>query len=582
MNNFITFLHNNKSLLKLFTPYILKRSLDKFLIISSLVLVIGNIILSAYLPFLFGELIDKITNRGEYLLSAFLIYGTLWAINSISIQLRAMLSWGPLRRGMKEFFRDFFEHIIHLPLDFHSKNNIGKLVTVFNKVEFSLNTYFWHTYYYIFPLILEVLLIGTFIYYAASLHYTIFLFVGICLFVFITIYFSKNDSLLLEEANESLNALGGKITDKFYNIELIKCFNKYKSESQEIANLLSERQRKSLKTDLHFEKVFLLQNLVLGGILLVFIITSYLDYYHNKVELAVLVMLNTYVIRIATPLSYLGYVLREIKHSSTHIKEVLHILQIPYKYSLVSKKKLNGYEIEFRNVSVVKDDKIILNEINLIIKEGETIGIVGSSGSGKSTIVKLIAGLDKNYKGHILVGGKELKTIPEDYYNSLFSIATQENKLFNETLLYNITYGNPNPSTEQINKIIEYSLEDIISRLEKKLQTNVNQQGVNFSGGEKQRIAIARALMKNASIYLFDEITSSLDSKNSNLIYANIINKFPNSTKIFISHQEMIVEKCTRVYFINKNKIEDVGTHAYLLKNNNNYKKVWNIKSDKN
>ena len=579
MNNFMVFLKNNFSLLVIFTPYLLKKPLHKALMLISLFLIVCNIIFSAYLPLLFGELVNKAADRTGYLLYPFLGYGLLWIINSVFMQVRAMLGWHPFRHAMKEFLESFFKHILNLPLSFHNENNVGKIITLFNKVEFSLISYFWHTYYYIIPLVLEISLICGFIYYASSLYYTALLLSGICLFVFFTIYFSKNDTLLLEESNTAFNNLGDKITDKLYNIEIIKYFNSNKNEVGQISRLLHNRECKSLKADIHFEKIFLIQHLVLGFTLLIFIVSSYLDYYHGKLDLSVLIMLNAYVIRVSTPLSYLGYVIREIKYSSTHIQEIIQILKNSYTQPIVDGETINSYEIEFFNVSATKQNKSILKNINFKIKENETIGIVGSSGSGKTTLTNLLMNLDKNYEGQIFIGGKKLEEISTDYYNSIISIAIQDHRLFNETLLYNLTYGNPNASPEQIQHIIQMTLlEEKISKLENGLQTNVNQQGINFSGGEKQRIAIARALMKDAHIYIFDEITSNLDPKNSNQIYLNIIKNLPNATKIFVSHKDTIIKKCDIVYFINNGQIEDSGTHLHLLKNNKDYKKVWQIK----
>lgn len=576
MNEFLIFLKNNIGLLKSFTPHLIKSKKNKVFLQLSIIFVIVCLSLSAYIPYLFGQLVEKASSNEEYLLLPFLFYVILWASNSLLTHLRAILGWYPLRAGMHSFLKDLFQKVINQPKYLFNKTKIGKITTIFNKAEFSLNTYFWHTYYYIIPLILEIVLICGFIYLSVGLFYMLNLLFGILTFITATILLSKNDNQFLKENNEALNNLSSKITDKLLNVEIIRHFNRAEYETEIINDLLYKKRKKSLKLDIHFEKVFLLQNLILSFVLFLFIISSYIDYYNGNVELSVLIMLNTYVVRITTPMSYLGYVIREIKYSSTHIQEILKIFTLVEEKTKFNVPTISNFDIEFKNVNLTVHKNNILRNINLKIPSNTSIAFVGSSGSGKTSLINLLLEKTHGYLGEIKIGGKNIKSISYNYLNSIISIATQDSKMFNETIKYNLTYGCKNElDTKHIdNAIHEVNLQEKIEELEYGVDTKILELSNNLSGGERQRLGIARALLKPAKIYLFDEISASLDVYNSQLIYKNILSNLKGNTLIFSSHEEYIANLCDKVCFLKNGRIIMTGTHQQLLKNKE-YKNFW-------
>lgn len=376
---------------------------------------------------------------------------------------------------------------------------------------------------------------------------------------------------------ENITSTMGYLTHIISEIKFIKSFNAYKDENSNFDNLNSKTKNISLKLskiDASIEPIITLLFII---ILLLIFMTGSILISKGELTLGGLISFCMYIFQILTPLVNIGKFFKNINSLDNFSKKIIEIFE--FKKENIDGEKIDfnigNSEINFKNVCFSYNGKInVLKNFNLQIRPKETIAIVGPSGSGKSTILNLLERFYEIDNGEIIIGNKNIKNLSLIDLRKKITYVHQNNSFLNDSILNNLLYGiDKNISDEQINKALELSGADFVNKLPQKLDTIIEPEGSNFSGGELQRLMLARALVKNSDVLLLDEITSNLDSE-SEMIVKDTLNLLKNEkTIIIIAHRLSTVKSAHRIVFLENGEITGIGKHEVLLENHSLYKK---------
>ncbi len=550
------------------------------------ILVVLTILLNIVAPILYGHTVDilKISQPIHVVLFVLVAYGLTWILSQILVQIRGMIAFKVVRRLIRELNLKVFCHLHKLSLRYHLDRNTGSTTTIIDRIEYSLNTMFWHFLFYLIPILAEIIIIQIILIFCFKWHYSLILTAGVFSFVSFTYYCTLWDTNNLQLANEASNIKGGKAVDSLLNFETVKQFNNEYLEAERYDEVLFTHEKANIKSDITFESVNLGQNLIVGITLTILTVVSGLHVMKGSLTIGDFVTLNAYLMRIIMPLSYLGYVIRELKNSVTNFDDIISILNEPIEIQDAYGAKALQFKkglIEFKNIKFsYSPEKNIINNFSLTIPPGKSVAIVGKSGSGKSTISRLLLRFFDVDNGEILIDGQNITNVTQSSLRELIAIVPQDTMLFNDTIYNNISYGRPSAKQEEIVEAAKTAhIHDTIMKLSDGYNTIVGERGIKLSGGEKQRIAIARAVLKKPKIYVFDEATSSLDGVIEREIQSNLLEISQNTSTLIIAHRLSTVTHCDEIVVLENGQIIERGSHESLLKHGNIYSKMWNIQT---
>ena len=380
--------------------------------------------------------------------------------------------------------------------------------------------------------------------------------------------------------NEADNIRGQKSIDSLLNFETVKYFNNEEYESQRYDQALETYEKFSVKSAISLTLLNAGQAIIISiGIITMMVLAAY-QIQDGTMSIGDFIIVNTYLIQLAIPLNFIGFVYWQIKQSLvdmenmfTLLKEKTEIKEKPNSKNL----EISKASISFQNVSFNYDERRkIIKNISFEILPNQTVAIVGPTGGGKSTISKIFFRFYDPDSGSILIDGQDISKVKQHSLRQQIAVVPQDTVLFNDTLYYNIGYGNPNATDQEIYKVSKMAqLHNFIKTLPDGYQTIVGERGLKLSGGEKQRVAIARALLKKPKIFFFDEATSSLDTKTEKEIQNNLEILSKNITTIVIAHRLSTVINSNMILVLDKGEIVERGNHNQLLKLDGLYASMW-------
>lgn len=303
---------------------------------------------------------------------------------------------------------------------------------------------------------------------------------------------------------------------------------------------------------------------------------------NNEITIGSFIIFQSSLSNIKNPFSRLGEIIDRIQNANISSEKILSLLKTEPKIKNTGTKKLPTLKVPiiFQNVSVEFDGQKIMEDINLTIHPGETIAFIGPTGSGKSTVANLILQFIEPSSGHILIGKDDLKDIDTKWLREKVGYVIQQPFLFSDTIINNICYGNENLTKEEVEKIKNASKLNYVDNLEDKYETIIGERGVGLSGGEKQRLSLARALAVKPELLILDDITSALDIETEQMITQSIKNLDNNCTKIIIAQKIVSVKDADQIYVISNHKILEHGTHKELLQNKKYYYEIYKIQNN--
>lgn len=398
----------------------------------------------------------------------------------------------------------------------------------------------------------------------------------------------KNNIKARKYFNDSEDEISEIIVDNLINFETVKLFAKEKWEQKRLLTSFEDWLKKLWGYSMSFRVI----NLTVGGLgnigLAVILILGMKFMAANKITMGEYIMVLSFITMFYYRFFELIYTFREVAKHTVDMEKYLAILDEKEKVkdpkSAITLEKIKG-ELNFKNINFTypKNKNRAVKDINLIIKPGQSVAFVGHSGTGKTTLVKLLMRFYDPTDGEILLDGVNIRKLKKSHLRSFMGVVPQEPIMFNKSIKYNIAYGIDDVSDEAIMAAAKLAnLDDFIESLPKKYETNVGERGVKLSGGQKQRLAIARMILKNPEIIIFDEATSQLDSESEKLIQDAFWKAAEDKTTIIIAHRLSTIIRAEKIVVMEKGEIKEIGSHRQLLADENSlYSKFWRLQSSK-
>lgn len=576
--------------IKSILPFLwIKEEKIRSLFLISFGLVLVSIGLNLSIPLVLKKIVFWLSTPNKdmtYQLSILLIaYGVIWTLSQTIQQIRHIIMVKPLERCIRLFCAKLFDHLHSLPMKFHLDRKTGAITNALERAQNGFPEVFWGLFFFIIPTIIELFLAATVLcYYYGAIYGFILLFISI-LFIFFTLYFTERASHLQHLSNEQQLKTNANIVDSLLNFSSVKYFNNKEYEVSKCTNYLKERENILVKAMTSMEFVKIGQSIIIGLGLVILTYAAGKQTLLSIYNVSDFVLINGYILQFAAPLGAIGFVTRDIRrgiNNLSNIMEIYNIKPVSSSYSRHLKLVENLETIEFKNVSFGYDiARTILKDVSFNLQAGKTIGIVGETGSGKSTISSLLFKFYDINSGNILINNEDIKNVNTESLYKIFGIVPQDITLFNTTIYENILFARPNASQKDVEEAIELAqLEIVLKNLPNHYETIVGERGLKLSGGEKQRIAIARAILKRPSLYIFDEATSSLDLFTERKIMQNITPILKSSTSLIIAHRLSTVINVDEILVLNNGMVEERGSHSSLIKQQGLYSSLWKAQED--
>lgn len=552
----------------------------RFLVsVSLMIITIG---LNISVPLILRQVINVISSPPSGLLIAEMLliaYGVVWTFSKVTEQLQLVAFNRVVERGMRLFCLGTFDHLLGLSFKFHASRKTGALLGTLDRAQFSFWPFFG-VFHIMLPTLIEIMIATSILIYLFGWVYGMILAGTLLVYMLFSIYGSQWSTEAQRIANEKSAEVSANVADSLLNYETIRHFVNQKYEHEKCSKLLSLREDAATRQHALGELVTLGQGIIMGLGIIALTWLSGNQVISGTLRVSDFILINVYLLQFMGPLAQFGYIFRGMNEGITNMEDALKILDekadledLPTAYPFHFKKG----DIIFDKVNFFYDiRRPILHEVSFEIPAKKTVAIVGSSGAGKSTIAKLLFRYDDVASGRILIDNQDIRELTQASIQSCIGIVPQHTALFNDTLRNNIGYGKPGASDADIEKAIKNAhLDAFIEALPDKIDTFVGEHGLKLSGGERQRVAIARVLLKNPAIFIFDEATSSLDTKTEHLIQENIEEISRNATTLIIAHRLSTVVHADEIIVLENGRIVEKGKHRELLKHGGLYAQLW-------
>lgn len=596
-----------KSLFKTIWP---KNNLNfKIRVIIALSLLVGAKILNVQVPFYFKQIIDTMnidwTNEvGVFLTvigSLILAYGGARFGAVLFGELRNAIFASVAQLAIRRVAYNTFVKLLNMDLQFHLSRQTGGLTRAIDRGTKGISYVLSAMVFHIIPITLEISIVCGILTYNYGASFAAMTFVTMLAYSIFTIQTTAWRTKFRRQANNADNQAANVALDSLINYESVKIFNNELYQASKYDKALMKYQQSSVKIATSLAFLNSGQNFIFTLALTAMMYMGCQGVYTGELTVGDLVLINQLVFQLSVPLNFLGSVYRELKQSLLDMENLfqlqnqpIRIKEIPNAPPLKLNNNINNNnnnnslpgEIRFENVLFgYHPDRPILNNASFTIPAGQKVAIVGPSGSGKSTILRLIFRFYDINQGRILIDGQDISKVLLESLRKLIGIVPQETPLFNDTILENIRYGRLDASDEEIYRVInQVQLNKLIDDLPDGVQTIVGERGMMISGGEKQRLAMARLLLKRAPITFFDEATSALDTHTEQALLKTIrlVFKQQHQTNVSIAHRLRTIADADKIIVLNKGQVVEEGTHWQLLNEQPNslYAQLWNIQEN--
>ncbi|KRB01306.1 metal ABC transporter permease [Devosia sp. Root685] len=495
-------------------------------------------------------------------------------------QLRDVLFAGVGQHAVRKLALETFHHVHRLSLRFHLARRTGGLSRVIERGTKGIETVVRFAMLNIVPTIIEFIVVAVIFVWLFGISYVGVLVVMIWAYLYFTIKASNWRIAIRREMNDSDTDANGKAIDSLLNYETVKYFANEKMEAERYDRSMATYEKSAIRIWTSLGWLNFGQAVIFYGGFLVISIMAILGVMDGRLTLGDFVLLNTFLMQVYRPLNFIGFVYRELRQGLTDIEEMFKLLdKDPEIQDKPDAKPLavSGPVIRFEDVTFHYDaDRPILKGVSFDVPAGKTVAIVGPTGAGKSTISRLLYRFYDVTGGRITIDGQDLRDVTQESLRSTIGMVPQDTVLFNDSIGYNIEYGRPGASAEEVRQAAQMAqVGSFIERLPKGYETPVGERGLKLSGGEKQRVAIARTILKAPSILILDEATSALDTKTERDIQAALDVVSRNRTTVVIAHRLSTVINADEILVLREGLVAERGSHAQLLAQNGLYAQMW-------
>ena len=575
------------------SPYLWPKNPDQAWVKRRVLLALFALALSKVIavatPFLFKAAVDVLAGENEATDALMLILGAGGLMFAYGFFRLASVGFGELRdaifarvgqRALRSLALETFEHIHALSLRYHISRKTGGLSRIIERGVKGIDFLLRFMLFSIIPLLIELTLVATILFIVFDVWYLAVIVIMIVSFIWFTFTVSEWRVKIRKEMNDQDTAANQKAVDSLLNFETVKYFNAEKVEAERFDSSMQLYETAALKTSYSLSFLNIGQTILISIGLISVMVMAASGVQNGTLTVGDFVLINAYMIQITIPLNFLGTVYREIRQALVDMSEMFDLLEQPAEISDIKDAEhlnvCNG-KIEFKNITFgYEKDRVILSDFNLIVGAGQNVAIVGASGSGKSTIGRLLFRFYDIDQGGLCIDGLNIKTVTQSSLHAAIGIVPQDTVLFNDTIYYNIAYGDSNASQEDVvNAAKAAEIHQFVSDLPDGYNTTVGERGLKLSGGEKQRVGIARTLLKNPPILLLDEATSSLDTETENSIQKSLNQLLEGRTVLTIAHRLSTIVNSDFIVVLDNGEIIEQGTHKELLALNGRYNRMW-------
>ena len=563
----------------------------KFRVGTALALLVGSKILNVQVPFYFKNIVDSMN------VDFVALGGTAWTVGGAMIvaygatrigaavfqEMRNAIFASVAQKAIRRVACNVFEHLLRLDLNFHLSRQTGGLTRAIDRGTKGISFLLTSMVFHIIPTALEISMVCGILAYQYGPKFAAITAATMVAYTAFTVITTSWRTKFRKQANAADNAGATVAVDSLINFEAVKYFNNEKYEVGRYDTALSNYEKASIKVTTSLAFLNAGQNLIFSSALSAMMYLAADGIAAGDLTVGDLVMVNQLVFQLSVPLNFLGSVYRELRQSLLDMETLFNLQKVNIAVKEPEKPKAlqltRGGEIKFENVTFgYHKDRPILRNLNLTIPAGQKIAIVGPSGCGKSTILRLLFRFYDVQEGRILIDDQDIREVSLQCLRQAIGVVPQDTPLFNNTIEHNIRYGNMNATSEEVRNAAKRArVHEIIDGLPDGYNTMVGERGMMISGGEKQRLAVSRLILKDPSLLFFDEATSALDTYTEQSLLQNInsILKEKARTSVFVAHRLRTIFDSDKIIVLLGGHVAESGTHNQLIEGGGVYSKLW-------
>jgi len=576
----------NWKVFSLITPFLVEHRIR---IGFALICLVASKGASVSAPFVLKHIIDDLSKDGvsDLLLvplALIVAYGFARFSMILLGEIRDTIFGRVTERAMRKIGLKVFKHLHNLDLEFHLERRTGGLS---RDIERGINGISFLMRFFVFnivPTLLEIFLVAGLLFYNYGAPFAVIILLAVMAYISFSLATTDWRTQFVRQTAKADSKANTICVESLLNYETVKYFSNEDYEAKRYDNSLERWESAKRKDRLSLLGLNSGQALIIAIAMVLLMWLAAERVQDETMTIGDFVLVNAFMVQLFMPLNFLGFVYREIKGWSANIENMFALLAVEPKLDLntnASDLELTRGVVSFDGVSFsYNKNRPILREINFSMMPGQQTAIVGASGVGKSTLIKLLFRFYDPDSGRILIDNQDIKKVNIDSLRRVVGIVPQDAVLFNDTILENIRYGCPDASEKDVSQAIDLAhLKDFIASLPEGLGTIVGERGLKLSGGEKQRVTIARTILKNPTIIIFDEATSSLDSKSESMISAALRDISKNRTCIVIAHRLSTIVNADKILVLKDGFVSENGTHSQLLAVKGHYHELWKIQA---
>ena len=573
----------------------------KWRVVLAIVFMVGAKVANVGVPVLLKNLVDAMTIKPGDPVAVLVVpaglllaYGLLRLSTSLFTELRELVFSKATQGAARSIALQTFEHLHALSLRFHLERQTGGMTRDIERGVRGIESLISFTLFNIGATLIEVAMVLTVLAVKFDAWFAWITLAALACYITFTVLLTEWRTKFRREANEFDSAAHSKAVDSLLNYETVKYFNNEEFEAKRYDENLVRYRAAAITSQKTLSMLNAGQQLIIACGLVAMLWRATQGVVDGRMTLGDLVMVNAFMIQLYIPLGFLGVIYREIKQSLTDLEKMFTLMEkereiadepgaqplvflpLPLAEGRGEGGGLNA-SVRFENVSFAYDPaRPILHNVSFEIPPGKTVAVVGSSGAGKSTLARLLYRFYDVQQGRITIAGQDIKHVTQASVRRAIGIVPQDTVLFNDTVEYNIAYGKPGATHEEVEAAAKAArIHDFITSTPTGYQTMVGERGLKLSGGEKQRVAIARTLLKNPPVVIFDEATSALDSANERAIQSELRTAAQNKTTLVIAHRLSTVVDAHEILVMDAGRIVERGHHTALLAANGRYADMW-------
>ena len=573
---------------KLLLPYLWpkKRKDLRIRVSFAVVALVLAKIASVSTPLVLGSAVNSLTELSSGINLFMLVpialvvgYGVTRVIAFTFVEIRDALFSKVSQHSIRQISLTMFQHLHNLSLQFHLNRQTGALAKYIDRGTKGIDFLLRYVLFNIAPTFFEVFLVSGILFYLYGPWYAVVTLVTIGLYSFLTFKITEWRNVFRKRMNQADNDVSTKMIDSLLNFETVKYFNNEAFEANRLDQSLEEYELAANQSRHSLSLLNIAQTFIIMVGITIMLVMSVYGIKSGEINIGGFVVINAYMLQLYQPLNWLGSVYREIGQALTDMENMFSLLEVAPTTNddLDDIPQSNDAEIRFENISFDYDiRRTIIKNISFTVPNGKKVAIVGPTGAGKSTISRLLFKFYDPKEGNIFINNTNVNKISQNSLRKIIGVVPQDTVLFNDTIYYNIAYGNTGATKEEVISAAQNAdIHDFITILPDGYETIVGERGLKLSGGEKQRVAIARTILKNPKIFFFDEATSALDTSTEKEIQKNLENVSKGKTTLIIAHRLSTAANADNIIVLDQGAIIEQGTHESLLLEKGKYFEMW-------